>query len=156
MSTPPILEFTSQYYFLSNFCRSPFTSTLYQPEGYPHFFDFRTVEHYYQAAKTADPTVAVKIIMANTPNDAKKMGRSVALRSDWEAAKINVMRQALARKFPNQPDNAFTLALLATGDAYLAEGNWWGDTFWGVCHGEGANWLGWLLMAQRSWLRSMQ
>lgn len=44
-------------------------------------------------------------------------------------------------------------ALLATGDAVLVEGNWWGDTFFGVCRGEGENWLGRMLMQVREELK---
>ena len=30
------------------------------------------------------------------------------------------------------------------------EGNTWNDTFWGVCNGQGQNWLGKILMLVRS------
>jgi predicted NAD-dependent protein-ADP-ribosyltransferase YbiA (DUF1768 family) len=56
------------------------------------------------------------------------------------------MRQVLVRKFSHPELRA---ALLSTGDALLVEGNHWGDIFWGVCRGEGENWLGRLLMALR-------
>jgi hypothetical protein len=41
--------------------------------------------------------------------------------------------------------------LLATEYVELIEGNNWGDTFFGVCNGEGENWLGRLLMNLRAW-----
>jgi predicted NAD-dependent protein-ADP-ribosyltransferase YbiA (DUF1768 family) len=34
----------------------------------------------------------------------------------------------------------------------LIEGNWWGDTYWGVCNGVGENHLGKLLMKIRDYL----
>jgi predicted NAD-dependent protein-ADP-ribosyltransferase YbiA (DUF1768 family) len=43
--------------------------------------------------------------------------------------------------------------LLETGDAELVEGNWWDDTFWGVCNGVGQNNLGKILMDTRRELR---
>ena len=43
--------------------------------------------------------------------------------------------------------------LLATGDAYLEEGNTWHDEIWGVYQGEGTNWLGLILMQVREELR---
>lgn len=46
--------------------------------------------------------------------------------------------------------------LLETGDAMLIEGNTWGDTFWGVCNGQGLNVLGNLLMEIRQELRFYQ
>ena len=39
--------------------------------------------------------------------------------------------------------------LLATGNEELVEGNWWRDTYWGVCEGVGQNKLGKLLMQVR-------
>jgi predicted NAD-dependent protein-ADP-ribosyltransferase YbiA (DUF1768 family) len=46
-------------------------------------------------------------------------------------------------------------ALLATGQAQLVEGNTWNDTYWGVCHGEGLNVLGMLLMQVRADLKNV-
>ena len=56
------------------------------------------------------------------------------------------MRQLLMTKFawPGEQD-----LLLKTGTAELIEGNWWGDTFWGVFNGAGQNHLGRLLMEVR-------
>ncbi len=47
-------------------------------------------------------------------------------------------------------DPELRAALLATGNRYLEETNWWGDTFWGVCNGAGENRLGMILMAIRT------
>ncbi len=44
--------------------------------------------------------------------------------------------------------------LLATGDRKLVEGNTWGDTFWGVCRGNGKNHLGKILMKIRAELQA--
>lgn len=44
--------------------------------------------------------------------------------------------------------------LEATGDSLLVEGNWWHDTFWGVCNGFGENNLGKLLMKIREELKN--
>lgn len=57
------------------------------------------------------------------------------------------MRDLLDLKFA---DPALAALLLATGDADLVEGNDWGDRFWGVCDGAGANMLGRLLMELRT------
>ena len=38
----------------------------------------------------------------------------------------------------------------------LVEGNYWGDTFWGICNGEGTNWLGILLMAERAYWQKVR
>ena len=43
--------------------------------------------------------------------------------------------------------------LLATGDAYLIEGNTWGDRVWGQVNGVGQNRLGKILMEVRDMLK---
>lgn len=52
-------------------------------------------------------------------------------------------------------DNSFGYrdALINTQDAYLEEGNKWGDTFWGTVEGKGQNVLGNLLMEVRELLK---
>ncbi len=57
------------------------------------------------------------------------------------------MAGLLVQKFQH-PELAALLR--ATDDAELIEGNTWGDTFWGVCKGKGANNLGRMLMEIRS------
>ncbi len=111
-----------------------------------------TVEHHFQAAKTDDPVWAARILNAPTPNAAKKLGRKAPMRPTWDQEKVAVMLALLRVKFL-WPDLA--AALVATGDATLVEGNWWGDTFWGVCNGVGENHLGRLLMQVREELRSV-
>jgi predicted NAD-dependent protein-ADP-ribosyltransferase YbiA (DUF1768 family) len=59
----------------------------------------------------------------------------------------------LVQKFTRHPDLA--QALLATGRADLVEGNDWGDTYWGVCRGQGRNQLGCQLMEVRALLCSL-
>ena len=39
--------------------------------------------------------------------------------------------------------------LIKTGNTELIEGNFWGDTFWGICDGVGENNLGKILMRVR-------
>ena len=133
-----IAQFSGDYEWLSNFA-----DAVVHLDGE----DYRTVEHAYQAAKTFNRTARMKIRGAGTPNSAKKMGRGVQIREDWEQVKIGTMEALLRQKFA-QPD--FKAKLLATGDAELVEGNWWGDVFWGVCRGVGQNQLGKLLMQTRT------
>jgi ribA/ribD-fused uncharacterized protein len=109
-----------------------------------------TVEHHYQAAKTDDPVWAASILTAPTPLQAKRLGRKAPMRPTWEEEKVAVMLALLRVKFL-WPDLA--QKLIDTGDAYLVEGNTWGDHFWGVCNGKGQNHLGHLLMQVREELR---
>jgi ribA/ribD-fused uncharacterized protein len=103
-------------------------------------------EHYYQAEKAQWPDERLWVLDAPTPGLAKKRGRKVALRPDWDEIKDEVMLRLLRRKFKNA---GLARLLLATQDADLIEGNHWGDTYWGVCGGIGENKLGKLLMQVR-------
>ena len=124
-------QFTGDYDFLSNFHPSPI-----EVDGvvYP------TVEHAFQAAKTFDRTEKQSVAEAATPGLAKRIGRKVRLRPDWEQVKIGIMEDLVRLKFTTHAD--LREKLLATGDAQLVEGNTWNDRFWGVCRGQGRNELG--------------
>lgn len=86
-----------------------------------------------------------------TPTQAKRIGRRIELRSDWEDIKIKVMYLVVREKF-KQNEELQTL-LLDTGDTYLEEGNNWNDRTWGVVNGIGTNYLGKILMKVRYELR---
>lgn len=137
-------RFIGEWAFLSNFNPSPFEAS-----GFPLW---PTVEHYFQAMKSRDPEHRMKVYSAETPGQAKQFGRRCNLRPDWEEIKIRVMRVGLLMKFA--PKTVLAVRLLNTNDLHLIEGNTWGDRFWGVCDGQGENWLGHLLMARRAELRS--
>lgn len=137
-----IESFNGQYHFLSNFAASKV-----ELDGQI----YRTIEHAYQAAKTTNPEGRRKIREAATPGIAKRLGRSVYLRPDWEEIKFDIMENLLRQKF-TQPD--FKRALLNTGNEELIEGNTWGDQIWGVCKGKGQNHLGRLLMKVRRELQA--
>lgn len=89
---------------------------------------YPTVEHAFQSAKTTDPDERERIRLTPDPASAKRLGRQVRLRPDWETYRLDVM-------------------------AELVEGNTWHDTFWGVCNGKGQNHLGRILMRVRAELR---
>ena len=133
--------FDGEFDFLSNF----YESTIYH-DG----IKYPTVEHAFQAAKTMDLNERIKIANMNTPGKAKRAGRKVALRPDWEQVKFEVMKELVTIKFLN-PD--LKAKLLATKNAELIEGNTWNDTCWGVCKGIGQNNLGKILMEVRENLK---
>jgi N-glycosidase YbiA len=130
-------SFSGRYRFLSNFFPC---SVEYEGMPYP------STEHAYQAAKTTSSGLRFVLFTHGTPGEAKKRGRGVPLRPDWEQIKLSVMLELLRKKFSNPELRDM---LLATGDAELIEGNTWGDRFWGVCNGVGENHLGKLLMQVR-------
>ncbi len=135
--------------FLSNYHHAPLE---WEGQQYP------TLEHAYQAAKTLDPLERQRIADAPKPGKAKRLGRKLSLRADWERVKLDIMLELLRLKFSSR---ALAALLLATGDEELAELNHWHDTFWGVCvgchrgcEGVGENHLGRLLMQLRDELRA--
>lgn len=138
---PPIDRFTGEHAFLSNFYSAP---VEYEGVMYP------TVEHAFQAQKTLDQDERLLIKAQMKPADAKRRGRDVALRADWEDVKDEIMGALVLDKFVRHP--RLRERLLATGDRELIEGNTWGDTYWGVCGGEGKNQLGRILMRVRAHL----
>lgn len=143
MGTNDITSFKGKYEFLSNFYMSPVS---YGDIEYP------SVEHAYQALKTLNLETRQTIANLATPGKAKKAGKSIELRPEWESIKQRVMLSLLLKKFH---DPILRQMLLDTGDAELVEGNWWGDTYWGQCPvGTGHNVLGRLLMAVRAQYQS--
>lgn len=129
------------YGFLSNFHPSTF---YYEDNAYS------TVEHAYQCHKTLDMGSRDLIRRAKTPKEAKKLGRCLTLRPDWEEVKIPLMKSFIRKKFDNP---LLGHLLLETGDAELIYDNTWNDKFWGVCRGAGQNWLGVILMDVRREIR---
>ena len=142
-----INQFDKEWAFLSNF--------------YPQEIEFEgitypTNEHFFQAMKTLDVDERRAIANCLTPGQAKRMGRRVALRPDWEDVKESIMLEGLYLKFA---DEQLADWLLETGDEELVEGTTWHDNEWGNCscpkcaHIEGKNKLGKLLMKVRSEIR---
>lgn len=131
-------RFDGEYRWLSNFylCMIVYDNIMYN-----------SVENFYQAMK-ASPTAIMEIMvrvgneyvpklvytrkhMATIPPaQAKKIGNKITLPSNWNQIKVEVMRIGLIEKFKIPELRA---KLLATGNAYLEEGNTWHDNFWGVC-----------------------
>lgn len=137
-----INKFEGKYAFLSNF----YIDTL------PNL----SIENRYQASKTLFPAQRDAILMAATPALAKKMGRKVTMRPDWEEVKRQIMWELIWYKFqvPFLKD-----LLLSTDEEELVEGNYWHDNYWGICscqkciNKEKQNHLGRLLMYRREWAR---
>ena len=137
-----INDFRGQYRYLSNY---HFCKINYEGITYP------STEHAFQAAKTLDKESRLIISKLEKPAEAKRAGQIVQLRPNWNSIRIGIMYDICKIKF-TQPD--LKAMLLSTGDETLVEGNWWKDTFWGVCNGTGENNLGKILMKIREELRN--
>jgi ribA/ribD-fused uncharacterized protein len=131
-----IKTFKGNNFFLSNFYVAP---VVYQG------IRFENNEAAFQAAKCPE---RMRDFCGLNPQAAKRLGRRVELRPDWESVKYDVMYQVCKAKFTQNPN--LLERLLATGDAELVEGNTWGDQVWGVCKGVGENHLGKTLMRIRA------
>lgn len=133
-----------RYYCLSNF------------GGYPVLYKgirYKNSEAAFQSQKVLDPAVREKF--ANlSPNAAKKMGRQLNLRPDWEEVKDEIMEEIVRAKIDQNPE--VKERLLETGDMIIEEGNDWKDTYWGVDlkTGKGENRLGKILMKIRDEVRN--
>lgn len=136
-----INTFRDEYFFLSNFYEAPivFGGITYNSN-----------EAAFQAQKTFDENERIRISQMS-PAMAKKAGRCVKLRSDWEEVKNDFMYAICLAKFAQNPD--LMNKLFQTGNKILVEGNTWNDKEWGVCDGEGKNKLGKILMDVRGYLR---
>lgn len=110
----------------------------------------------FQAGKSKEPLKYQNM----TPKEAKKAGKHERMskleRTQWDNyKKLILMKQLLKLKFDkNHPD--LQQKLIATYPEELIEGNYWHDTYWGVCEGVGENHLGQLLMEIRNELLQKQ
>jgi ribA/ribD-fused uncharacterized protein len=155
--TPALItSFKGRYAFLSNFNHTPFSYAGH---------DWPTAEHAFQAGKAASLFDFQKVRQAGSPGEAKRLGRSIPCREDWEQVKRELMLSILLAKF-SDPD--LRHQLVATMPAMLIEENTWGDLYWGAVRWGmvklsggplfqaddrsmwvGHNWLGRLLMVVR-------
>lgn len=154
-------RFDNEYAFLSNFyeieppIEVEFTqmNSIGTGKGF-----FKNVEAAFQAGKANGKPHQPSDYCNLDPKSAKRMGRSEKLTqkelNDWNSyKKMILMKELLKKKFDDyHPD--LQHKLLETGDEELIEGNWWHDTYWGVCNGVGENNLGKLLMEVRESLRN--
>lgn len=130
-------SFRGKYFFLSNF---------YLTEVSFDGLTFQNNEAAFQAMKTLDRGKRAEFARLD-PSSAKRKGRQVKLRKDWEEIKDQIMYEICLSKFNQNED--LRNKLLQTKGMELIEGNDWGDTYWGVCRGRGQNKLGKILMRVR-------
>jgi ribA/ribD-fused uncharacterized protein len=120
----------------------------YEGRNYP------SVEHAFVAAKSKDEMFRYRIskMADDTAGLAKRRGRTIKLRPKWNLMRYPIMKRFLMQKFSY---DEFRKLLLSTGDAYIEEGNYWHDNYWGNCYCkkcadvEGENNLGKLIMGVR-------
>jgi ribA/ribD-fused uncharacterized protein len=132
-----IKGFFGDYRWLSNYHVSP---VIY--EG----VEYGSSEAAYQSAKCDDLYIKSQF-QKLTPLQSKQYSKTIPLKKGWDNIKKGIMYQVLVSKFTLTPE--LSQQLIETGDKYIEETNYWGDTYWGVCEGRGKNILGELLMQIR-------
>ena len=100
-----IKSFAGTYDFLSNFFEAPLE---YADQKWP------SSEHAYQAMKTKNRFERELIAKLDSPGKAKRAGKKLELREDWEDVKDSIMLGILYAKFDQNPE--LKLKLLATGE----------------------------------------
>lgn len=147
------MKFRDKYYFLSNMFPCTVTVDMdaiavpgaLQADTGRNMMTFPCSESAFQAAKCANPKDMLQFQRMDG-FAAKRAGRKVTLRPDWETVKITVMANVVKAKF-DQHDNIRKRLCGTTGE--ICEDNAWNDTFWGKCNGRGSNNLGMILMGIR-------
>ncbi len=135
-----VMMFRGEYQFLSNMYAASF-----EWDGRRYM----NSEAAFQSAKTLDPKERDAFSDMNGVV-AKRAGKKVLLRRDWEDVKDGIMEEVVRAKFSQNP--ILKEKLIATGDAELVEGNRWHDQYWGfdLMKGVGENHLGMILMKIRA------
>ena len=113
MKPENFIAFRNEKFYLSNYY--PYAPIVYKEINFP------TSEHFFHACKTHDKQQQLLIINSNSPGMAKKNGKVVTLRPDWEEVKVNIMRFTLYLKF-TQNSNIMK-KLLDTTNEELVEYN---------------------------------
>lgn len=135
-------------------CFSNFYPCMVEYEG----ITYPNSECAWQSLKTFDQDIRKKFA-TYTAAGAKKMGRRVSLRSDWEEVKYQLMIEVCLAKFSQNED--LKKILLSTEDQTIVENTTaWHDNIWGNCEcdrcrdKEGKNLLGKALMEVRTIIRN--
>ena len=134
------MRFRNEYWFLSNM----YPCSIWYEGALDGKYIFRSVETIFQMMKCDDDNEKKGFELLNG-FEAKKRGRRVKLRDDWNEIKLDVMRDILEVKF-SIPD--LKNKIMRVNDEIVEDNNW-GDRYWGRCNGIGKNMLGKLLMEIR-------
>lgn len=147
----PSKQFSGKLAFLSNMYRC---NIMFEGDVYP------STENAYQAAKCAIESQRIHFQKCS-PFDAKKKGRKILIREDWNQVKLDIMQELIESKF-NDSSQGFGDKLCMVPDEDLVEYNYWHDNYWGHCtcvrckNKKHNNFLGLLLQKKKSKLLSLK
>ena len=128
------MNFRDKFWFLSNMYPTPVKLNLDGKD-----YTFNNAEAAFQAQK--DISRANEFVGLDGVS-AKRLGRQVSMRPDWNTYRDTAMQNALNAKF----SNADLMMMLKNVEGLIQEDNTWNDTYWGVSNGVGQNKLGQMLM----------
>lgn len=137
----------------SNFVGGPFListerAAFARPWGID-LMSYKSVEHFFQAMKATNFEDHEAVRNAATPGLAKKIGRKITLRADWEHVKYEVMLVGLRAKFA---ERVYKQVMIGDRNLMLAEDSPT-DFVWGIRDADGGftgeNLLGKALMEVR-------
>jgi ribA/ribD-fused uncharacterized protein len=148
---------------LSDSCFSQWWESPFELEG----GRYRTAEHWMMAAKArlfGDEEALAKILAADSPAKAKKLGRAVRGFDEgrWKSARFDLVTRGNVAKFSSTPE--LRNHLLGSAEMILVEASPW-DTIWGIglstsspaardpSRWRGSNLLGFALVRARAILR---
>jgi predicted NAD-dependent protein-ADP-ribosyltransferase YbiA (DUF1768 family) len=92
---------------------------------------YKSSEHFFQAALSADIESHNRIIETPDGWAAKRLARTLPRRADYKNVQVGTMAHALYLKFLYNLD--IRSQLLATPSMDLVEQNEWHDNYWGSC-----------------------
>lgn len=138
---------TPRYWFMSNY---------YPCEFVMDGIRYKNAEAAFQSHKV--PLEERRQFADMPPASAKRFGRNVAIPTNWDKTRDDVMRRVVMAKFEQNED--LKQRLLETGTLPIEEDTTsWHDNYWGNCHCPkcqnipGQNRLGTILMETRDKLK---
>ena len=142
------MQFRDKYYFLSNMYKSPV-------EYKGVIFTCAETAFQAQKLKLINPDTDLSAFSDMSGFDTKRYFKHyVKLNNkqikEWNETKDNIIAEVVFNKFSQ--NNYLKQKLLETGNITITEDNAWGDTYWGVCRGNGLNKLGNILTNTRKLL----
>lgn len=109
------------------YCFSNYYPCTIEYEG----LTYNSVEAAFQAAKTLSRDERV-LFTKMSPSFAKRNGRKLNLRPDWEEVKLSIMKELIVAKSKSCPE--FTRQLVSTkGKGIIEDTTGWHDNIWGSC-----------------------
>jgi ribA/ribD-fused uncharacterized protein len=137
--TCKIEAFRDEFFFLSN---------MFPTQVTINGLTYGSSEAAFQSFKYGGRAQRVRFTNMG-PYESKKYWKDKKdlIRPDWMEIRLEVMKAIVEKKF--KQNRALTISLMETNGCELQEGNYWNDTYWGVCFGKGENHLGKILMDLR-------